>query len=303
MAFHYELPEQPQRRELGLSQAALDALAPNSIGAHRAEQLLGSVATDFLDTQANPVTPELALHESLLESFDTAYQTYYSFVETTNIHRGKVGGSILPAIDPGTIHTDTQALLSTPGLLQELQVQAYYFDANPEPGSPTVGFDLVIVPEGLSRGDQCAIASSLQAKIASLQEAFIRSSNFDDPRTLPVTGKGYSVAIAPRHYNMPRGTAAEQTSWMCIYNEDTAAVQLRTASDAEALAQINNLADIGELTNPDPRYRASYFRRFDQVPHSEYVSSVYAGNDGMFCLDLSFVDLAVSTRALVVGKI
>lgn len=93
-------------------------------------------------------------------------------------------------------------------------------------------------------------------------------------RTPEVIGKGYRLAFAPRHYNVPKGTAKNQTNWLKGNNRRTTATELQTATDAEAMAFINGLVDTKQLDNPNTRFDQTFFRRFDQAPRGDRVSGV-----------------------------
>lgn len=268
--------------------------------------VIGAVATT--DTaelvpspEATPLSPE-----SLLEGFDQAYQTYSFLLDATNSARAEAKGRKKPAqleaVTTDTVRTDVEALLANEAVMAELQAEVDYFTANPEVDSPTPGFDLVIVPEGLTATDEQAIAGGVQAKITTDYTPYIRPEAYNDKRTPEVTGKGYRIAFAPRHYNVPKGTATNQTNWMKGNNQRTAATQLETATDAEALAQINNLADTKQLDNPSTRFDQTYFRRSDQAPLGVSVSDVCVDDVGRLFLDWSYVHDGLSTRALVVPK-
>lgn len=275
---------------------------------HARGLVVGSVAVDSTsETIKSPEAPTLT-PESLLESFDTALVTYISFVDAVNTARAKVRGHKKPAqlevVDADIIRKDVEALLSNKDLMAELQAEIDYFTANPEENSPEPGFDLVIVPEGLSATDEQAIAHNLQGKIPSTNygKPYIRPAGYNDKRTLKVTGKGYRLAFAPRHYNVPKGTTTKQTNWMNANNQRTPTTKLQTATDAEAMSYINGLVDNKQLDTPDTRFNQTYFRRFDQAPHDDYVSDVRVDGSGWLYFDRSYVDDADPTRTLVVPK-
>ena len=187
--------------------------------------------------------------------------------------------------------------------MAELQAEVDYFTANPEADSPTPGFDLVIIPESLTVHDEQAIAKDLQGKIPSdYEQPYIRPEAYNDDRTPEVTGKGYRLAFAPRHYNVPKGTAKNQANWMNGNNRRTTATELQTATDAEAMAFINDLVDTKQLDNPNTRFDQTFFRRFDQAPHDDVVSDVCVDGNGWLFLGESDVHRDYSSRALVVPK-
>jgi len=208
----------------------------------------------------------------------------------------------LEAIDQAIIRAEVEALVSDPAIIAELQTEADYFTANPETGSPKVGFDIVVIPEGLTATDDQAIAKDLQAKITKGYRPYIRLEAYNDKRTPVITGKGFRIVFAPRHYNVPHGSTRYQTSWMKNKNQCTKATKLQTATDAEALAQINNLLATGELNDPDARFDKTYFSRFDQAPFKGKVSCVHLDDYGRLYLGLSLVRHGLSARALVVPK-
>ena len=273
---------------------------------HARGLVVGSVAVDSTsETIKSPEAPNL-IPESLLRSLDTALVTYSSFADTVNTARAEAKGRKKPAqlevVDADIIRKDVEALLANKGLMAELQAEIDYFTANPEEDSPEAGFELVIVPEGLSASDEQAIAHDLQGKIPSYSAPYIRSADYNDKRTPEVTSKGYRLAFAPRHYNVPKDTTTNQANWMNAKNQRTTETKLQTATDAEAMAFINGLVDNQQLDNPDTRFYQTYFRRFDQAPHDDFVSHV--GVDGINWLFLggSFVGGVDPARALVVPK-
>src|SRR3989344_3380749 len=221
---------------------AVETVGPAAVGA-----TVETVASSATSETPTPEAPTIT-SEGLLATLDTALTTYGSQLDTVNTARDEAKGrkrdkpAPLEAVDHNVIRAEVEALAADPAILADLQAEADYFTANPETNSPAVGFDIIVVPEGLTATDEQAI------------------------------GKGFRVAFAPRHYNVPSGTAASQTNWMNNANESTSATQLQTATDGEALAQINNLhqAD-GELNDPTTRYDKTYFRRFDQAPVDDRV--------------------------------
>ena len=266
-----------------------------------------SATTAATPEASTPETPTVTA-ESLLATFDGAYQSYGLLVDTANSARATAKGRKKPAqletVDAKTIRDDVEALLSDPATLQELQAEIDHFTKNPESGSPEAGFNLIIVPEGLTAADEQAAASSIQAKVTNRYKPYIRPTEYNDKRTPAVTGKGYRIAFAPAHYNVPSGTASKQTGWMKTANQRTTATELQTATDGEALAAINNLADNNELNNPTTRFDQTYFRRFDQKPIGDYVSVVgfYGDDRGRLVLGGSYVRDDFPARALVVPK-
>lgn len=283
----------------------------------------GSLAvTEVAAVETTPVaeaepTPERVVltAESLLATFDTAYQTYSWQVAIANAARGEVKGRKKPeqltAVDADTIRTDLEAILANETVVAELQAEIDHFMANPETDSPTPGFDVVIVPEGLTTADEQVLARDLQVGIkdalgTSYATPYIRPEAYNDKRTPAVTGKGYRIAFAPRHYNVPSGTTANQTTWLRDRNQTTSATELQTATDAEALAQINNLLENDLLPKGSGydvnRFHRTYFRRFDQAPRDDHVSNVCVYGDGKLNLDGSDVHNDRSARALVVPK-
>jgi hypothetical protein len=283
------------------------------------EELLAEVAKRQLTTGSlalegaiAPSTPEAptVTAESLLATFDGAYQSYGLLVSAANSTRAEAKGRKKPApletVAANTILADVEALLSDPYTLQELQAEIDHFTKNPETGSPEAGFNLIIVPEGLTAADEQAAAQVIQTKIPSrYKEPYIRPASYNDQRTPAVTGKGYRIAFAPTHYNVPSGTAAWQAGWMRTENDHgihVDATKLQTATDGEALAAINNLVDNKELNNPTTRFDQTYFSRFDQAPIDRNVSNVCVPAVVKLCLGRSLVGDDFSTRALVVPK-
>lgn len=270
--------------------------------------LAGTLAVTETVETPTPASPEATplSPESLLEGFDQAYQTYSFLLDATNGARAEAKGRKKPAqleaVDVDTVRADVEALLANQDLIAELQAEVGYFTTNPEVDSPAPGFDLVIVPEGLTTTDEQAIAGGVQAKITTDYTPYIRPEAYNDKRTPEVTGKGYRIAFAPRHYNVPKGTATNQTNWMKGNNRRTTATQLETATDAEALAYINGLADTKQLDNPSTRFDQTYFRRSDQAPRGDLVSCVCVDGYGKLDLGWSVVHYDGSSRALVVPK-
>lgn len=262
-----------------------------------------AVAEAETPVERTPLTPE-----TLLATFDSAYLSYSFLLDATNTARAEAKGRKKPAqletVEPKFIRQEVEDLLTNPAILAELQGDIDHFTMNPEAGSPEVGFDIVIVPEGLTTADEEAIAKSVQAKITTDYNPYIRGDRYNDPRTPEVTGKGYRIAFAPRHYNVSQDVASEQTSWMKLANLTThKATSLQTATDAEALAFINSLQEAGELNDPNTRFNQTYFRRFDQKPFDDYVSRVCVHDDGLLGLGGSFVRNGNPSRALVVPKL
>lgn len=261
--------------------------------------------------ERTPLTPE-----TLLATFDTAYQTYSLQIDSANDAREKAKGRIKPAqleaIGQDTIRKNAEALLAKPAILAELQAEIDYFTENPEAGSPAAGFDLVIVPEGMSADDNEVFAGVLQSKLNVLTgrkySPDVRPpAIYNDKRTPVVTGKGYRIAFAPHHYNVPRGTASQQAAWMKGNNQLTEAISLQTATDTEALAQINNLVEEDQIPAVSEydvdRSHRTYFRRFDQAPVGACVSCACVNDYGKLFLGApSNVRSLIPTRALVVIK-
>lgn len=260
-------------------------------------------------------TPEAPVisAEGLMATFDTAYDTFVSQVTSANAERAKVKGREkdkppqLETVPDDAIRADVEAILANESVLAELQAEADYFTKNPEVGSPEVGFDIVIVPEELTEADESAIANALQPKIpGGYTKPWERSSRYNDKRVPEVTGKGYRIVFAPKHYNVPSGTAAWQRGWIGTDNDHGIHVdgtELQTATDAEALAQISNLTATGALDEPGAtRFHQTYFRRFDQTPVGGCVSYVCFYDDGRLDRDRSRVRYGYPTRALVVPK-
>lgn len=271
-------------------------------------QSAGAVALDAAQSETTPENPVVSV-ESLMATLDTALHTYNSFVDVVNTERASMPGhkktKLLTAIDEAIIRADVESLVTNPDILAELQADADYFAKYPCADSPAVGFDVVIVPEELTTSDVAAMAVNVQSKVASGYSPYLRGPLFDDKRIPEVTGKGYRAVFAPRHYNVPNLSTSYQVTWMNRKNEDTKATELQTATDAEAVAQINNLALVGALDDPSSRYEATHFRRFDQGPVDGrvcHVSRVCVNEQGMLLLELSYFGYDLPTRALVVPK-
>jgi hypothetical protein len=297
-----------------VAQAAFDTLRERSLDM---SGLLGSLATDAAQATEAPVdaietgtSERLPLRESLLSGFDRAYKTYTSQIGLSNTERAAVKNRNKPeqlkVVDQSVIEADIAAILATPGVVAELQAEIIYFSEYPETDSPAPGFDLLIVPEGLVGSDEQAIAKDLQARIDNdYSRPSIRPSAYNDKRISEITGKGYRVVFAPRHYNIPKGTTSEQTSWMKAQNENSTVIELQTVTDAEALAFISGLEDNCELNNSSTLslFYQTHFRRFDQTPLDGLVSDVCVGVYGkLLNLGRSVVHLERSARALVVPK-
>jgi hypothetical protein len=290
-----------------LQETVLSGLEVASERNLQVDELAGSVA---LSETVDPVTftPENAriTAEYLFDTFDNAYQGYSFLVESSNTQRATVMGrdepELLKVVDRVTILKEVESILATPRLLEELQADADYFTRYPQLSILVAGFDLLIVPEGLTPADEQASAKALQTKITPDYTPYIRSEVYNDVRSPTVTGKGFRVVFAPRHYNVPTGTASNQTEWMKQSNHQTTATELQTVTDTEALAQINNLQQAGELNDRGRRFSKTYFRRFDQTPFGGRVSDVRVSDDGRLRLDRSGIRYGNSTRALVVPK-
>lgn len=264
--------------------------------------------------KANPIETAPLTPESLLATLDTALTTYSSLLNIANGERAKVKGRKKPeqlkVADEAVIRAEAEAIVANPTFLAELQAEADYFTKNPEAGSPEAGFDLMIVPEGLTPADNEVFAGALQNKINALTgqnySPYVRSASYNDKRTAEITGKGYRIVVAPRHYNVASGTASQQTKQMKTQNQRTEATSLQTANDTEALAFINNLLEqvqipAGSGYNAE-RFHQTYFRRFDQAPVDGSVSCVYVYVDGGLNLGRSVVRNDDPARALVVPK-
>jgi hypothetical protein len=297
-------------------QVFVDSLA-NKFGL--VAEATGSISVAEATTVEAVPTPEAPVisSESLLATLDTALSTYGSLLDVVNSARADVKGrkkdkpAPIEAVDQNVIRAEVEALTSDPAILAELQAQADYFTAHPEANSPAVGFDILVIPEGLTAADEQAVARDQQVRIKNqlgtdYSTPYIRPKAYNDKRTPEVTGKGYRIAFAPRHYNVPSDTAASQTKWMKAANAENTATRLATATDAEAMSQIDNLLHNNELPegadyNVD-RFHMTYFRRFDQAPIDGFVSYVFVLDFGKLYLDLSFVHYVASARALVVPQ-
>lgn len=278
------------------------------------EELLQAVQERGLNLGVTAVesaqTPEPLTPEALLGTLDTALITYTGFVDTVNTARADVKGrkklALLEAVDADTIRANVEALLSNEAVVSELQAEIDYFTANPEADSPAPDFDIVVIPEGLTAADEQALASDVQATITTKHEPYIRTVAYSDTHTPEVTGKGYRLAFAPRHYNVPKGTTENQKNWMNSNNHRAEATQLQTATDGEVLAAITGLLTEGEIStgtdSDDSRFHQSCWRRFDQATVGDDVSLVCVNGHGWLYLGWSFVRNDFPTRALVVPK-
>ena len=274
---------------------------------------VGSLALEgTTHPEATSISPELTPEasvinrESLLATLDTAFLTYSFQLSAVNKQRAKVRGRKKPdqlkVVDLGVIRAKVETLISNPDILADLADEADYFANIPETYSPEVGFNIVIVPEGLTDTDNQAIAEDLQARINLDYCPYVRSSIHNDQRITELSGEGFHVVFAPQHYNIPRGDTTTQTKWMKAANTRTTATQLKTATDSEALAQINNLLATGALDDPDTCFDVSYFRRFDQAMVSGFVSVVYVNNNRKTILGISDLRYREPSRALVVPQ-
>ncbi len=293
------------------TRAALEAINDRGL---EIPQRIGALV--LKNTQAETTTPitevifeqPIITPEKLLSTLETALITYNLLLNVTNDERAKVQSDKRPeqlkAIDHNVIKAEVEALVSDSVILTELQAEADYFSVNPEFYSPKIGFDIVIIPKGLTTNDEQAIVKNLQSKIIPINyNPYIRPEAYNDKRISKPTSKDYYIAFVPRHYNVPKGSAFDQTDWMTNQNNKTVATELKTATDAEALAQINNLQIIDELNDYDTRYDKSCFRRFDQVPVNDNVSEVYICIEHRIALIESSVNDIRPTRALIVPKI
>lgn len=318
-ALRAEIPEADQAEfDAGLAKsygAAAEAAGPLAVGnqvtssatlgAAVGVETAGEVTDSPADSSEQGEQDHTDLLEALLSTFDQAYTTYGFMVDTANTGRNKKNK--LAPVDEVMVLTKVEALLSNESLLAELQLDIDYFTANPEANSPDPGYDIIIVPEGMTKADDQAVASSLQAKTESgYENPYIRSDRYDDSRPPVVSGKGFQVKFAPRHYNIPSDTAEVQTTWTKGQNVNTHATERQTATDSEALAQINNLLDQDSSLQgsqyDESRFHKTYFRRFDQVPVGGDVSRVFVNGDGRLRLGRSDVHVDDPARALVVPK-
>jgi hypothetical protein len=300
---------------VGMSDPVLSETIQAALEVARARQLeipgvLGTLTvseTTTLEATTSEAVETIPLQESLLDSFDTAYGSYSNLVRDANMRRDQARGRKKPeqlqAVDADTIRADVEAVLANPGVVAELQAEVDRARAYPEVDGQEAGFDLVIVPEGLTKEDVNLAAHRLQQELnPDYNEAYIRPEAFNDKRTPAVTGKGYRIAFAPTHYNVPGGIASTQTKWMEGKNQSLTATELQTATDAEALAFIDGLNANDQLDDSNTRFDRSYFRRFDQTPRDGCVSRVVVLDRGRLILDGSLVHRDYPTRALVVPK-
>ena len=270
--------------------------------------------TEALNSEVVPVpeavTDPSDLRESLLAGFDAAYATYSSVLDSVNTARANVkvkrGGKKpeqLAVIDQDTVRNELETILASEAVVAELAADIDHFTRNPESGSPEAGYDVLVVADGLTETDDHAIVNALEARIGSGYTPYIRPEAYNDHRDRVITGKGYRVVFAPKHYNVPSGTASQQTQWMRDANRKATASELQTATDAEALTQATALVVSGEVAKgKDTNFDATYCRRFDQTPRDGYVSRVCVRDYGLAYLDGSSVHYGNPARALVVPK-
>lgn len=271
---------------------------------------LGEAPSAKFVENSKPFEPNISFEapvisrESLLDTFDIAFQTFSSQVYVVNNERSKVKGrnkpELLKTVKQDVVRAEVEALIANLNIMAKLQANANYFTAQPEENSPAADFDINIVPEGLTNDDNEIIAAYVQALINNDYYPQIRGrdNGTSDPK---ITGKGFLVAFAPRHYNVPKNSSFSQTVWMKKVNSETKAIQLVTASDSQALAHLNSLQAIGALDDSNSRYDASLFIRFDQIPTIGAIPSVFVDPNGQLSLDLSDSNtFNYSTRALVV---
>ncbi len=273
---------------------------------------VGPLATTEALAPEMTATPEVVtdpsdLRESLLSGFEAAYNTYAGVVGTVNTARARAKGRKKPeqlaVFDQDTVRTTLEAILENEAVVAELAADIDHFTRNPESGSPEAGYDVLVVADGLTETDDHAIVNALEARIGSGYTPYIRPESYNDKRERVATGKGFRIVFAPRHYNVPSGTASQQTQWMRDANQKTTATELQTATDAEALTQATALVASGEVaTGKSTNFDATYYRRFDQAPHDDRVSYVYVRGYGESNLDVSCVRIGFPTRALVVPK-
>lgn len=265
--------------------------------------LSGTTVVESVQTP-EPLTPKI-----LLGTLDAALTTYAGFVDTVNTARvgtkSRKKSARLELINTDIIRADVEVLLANEAVISELQAEIDYFTTNPETGSPAPNFDIVVIPEGLTTSDIQILASNVQSRITDRYEPYIRSEACINQHTPEVTSKGYHLAFAPRHCNIPKGTADNQKNWMHDNNRRTEVTQLQTATAAAALAAITSLVMQGKIstnTNYDESrfFHASYWRHFDQAPLGGRVPYVFVSDVGGLFLGASDARDDLPTRALVV---
>ena len=296
-----ELPE----FETGL--ANLGLVAENVGPLATTEALSDTPVTPEVVATPEAVTDPSDLRESLLSGFEAAYNTYAGVVETVNTARAQAKGRKKPeqlaVIDQDTVRTTLEAMLENEAVVAELAADIDHFAKSPESDSPEAGYDVLIVADGLTETDDHAIVNALEARIGSGYTPYIRPESYNDKRERVATGNGFRIVFAPRHYNVPSGTAGQQTEWMKDANRKSTATELQTATDAEALTQATALVASGEVaTGKSTNFDATYYRRFDQTPRDGYVSDACVNGNGESNLDLSYVHADYPARALVVPK-
>ena len=267
--------------------------------------------TEALDSEIVPVpeaiTAPSELRESLLSGFEAAYNTYASVVETVNTARAEVKGRKKPeqlaVIDQDTVRSELETILASEAVVTELAADIDHFTRNPESGSPEAGYDVLVVADGLTETDDRSIINALEDRIDSGYTPYIRPEAYNDKRDRVVTGKGFRIVFAPKHYNIPSATASQQTQWMRDANQKATATELQTATDAEALTQATALVASGEVVKgKNTNFDATYYRRFDQAPRDDAVSFVCVDRYGESDLGGSSVHYVNPARALVVPK-
>jgi hypothetical protein len=214
--------------------------------------------------------------EAILGTFDTSYATYSTVVRQMNEQRvSKFGLSAdtLPIVGEDIIKKRIEALLSNPVLLSEIQADINYFIENPEQNSPEAGYDIVIVPEGYTSPDRNNTARLVQFMFSARLYGTGKLRYIPDyPKEiganvgmsmLPSTGRGYRLALAPRHYNLQAGTGAAQLSEIQSRNLVNTSLIFRIPDHVEALTQYGNLIASGQLDDQDTRKDSTYFGRID----------------------------------------
>ena len=226
-----ELPE----FETGL--ANLGLVAENVGPLATTEALSDTPVTPEVVATPEAVTDPSDLRESLLSGFEAAYNTYAGVVETVNTARAQAKGRKKPeqlaVIDQDTVRTTLEAMLENEAVVAELAADIDHFAKSPESDSPEAGYDVLIVADGLTETDDHAIVNALEARIGSGYTPYIRPESYNDKRERVATGNGFRIVFAPRHYNVPSGTAGQQTEWMKDANRKSTATELQTATDAE----------------------------------------------------------------------
>lgn len=243
--------------------------------------------------------------EVLLSTLDSAIETYCDFTQVINTDRTHRSRKPVEVIDTETIRADVEALLADENVLTDLRADFDFFTNNPVEGSPDVGFDIVIMPEGLEFDDAIALAFHLQAKLNG--ERPVVGKRFQDEEPTATNGKGYRIAFAPRHFNVPGATTAGyQKEWLKLNNTVLTATELQTATYNEALFAIDIVFKQGDSPLADDydngRVEKSYWRCFDATPYLDDIPYTVVSTLGIVNISGSDFHRAPNTRVLFIPK-